>query len=253
MSNDDEFLRLVAVRARALRADDAALEAVARGELAQEAITLTDEWSGEERIALSEACLPFGQAYVDTLVARVRKESSAGARRHVVSGLVRTVKRPPAVIVSLALAAAIALVTATSLRERDDALPEVTLRIRSQNSWRSEAPSDDPRAIQLASPLARFEVLLRPEKAVPTPIRARAYLVLSDRRVVPAVESVTIDVSADGAVRLRGDGSALDQAVALRVVLGRVRGWSDADAFDCARTDPCSVRSARMVHIDINR
>ncbi len=254
MSDDEALLERLAKRARDLRVDDDLLEAMANGERSREPAQLSAEWSERERLELTRAVEPFGDAQVAALVERVGRGAATFVKPRVLPTSPRSwAKRPRAVLGALAMAASIALVATGAFQGGEAALPDMTVSVRSQAQWRGESESKSDHLLHLGAPSARFEVLLRPATPAKDPLSAQAFLVLEPGRVVRAPKELSVEISPEGSVRLQGEGAALKDAIALCIVLRAASQWSDSEALERARTMRPSSSSVGIVEISIDR
>jgi hypothetical protein len=237
---DNEVLAQVRDHLRAERADDAGLVAVARGEAGSEVVIELERRaaSDPELAAAIASSRPLGAEAEARIWARIEAErvalrakvARAGARDAAGSapvaskpreGRVVALARRAAVIAGpLALAAAVTLYVAGRGGGGEGAvLPEYALTAGGDQAMRgSESPSVSATQLRLqAGPEATFELLVRPATAAPARVAAYCFAIGEGE---PNPVEATIEVAAEGSVRIRGPARALAGAREVRVVLG---------------------------------
>lgn len=245
MKENDAALALVRDHLRRERADDAALEAIARGEASDESATLERHATSDQEIAASR---PLGPDVEQAIAARIAPaRPSAKKRASSMAG------RITPLVGGLALAAAVVLyVAAGRPTELPHALlPDYALAASSEQSMRG-APEKAGAVLHLhGRPDAPFEIIARPTSAAGT--RVVAYLFAIGEGEPNPVDA-SVEIAPGGAIRIRGEARALAGARELRLVIG---GANDAiarydDALSRARDGKSDAR-VRVLAVSIVR
>jgi hypothetical protein len=248
---DDDALARIREHVRADRKDDAALEAIARGEAEVEpGAELVERAQGDaEAAAMVEACRPLGDAAVDRVAAAALADRSAprGAATPEPEPKLKPEPapepklkpepepepkskpkpKPKSVVVPFLRRAAIyagpvalaaAVLVFVGLREPAPSgrlLPDYSVVAGSQKEMRG---ADDARpALTLrGDPDAEFEILARPATATGKVV-AFAFAM---GEAEPSPVDANVELAPEGAVRIRGRARALYGAREVRVVLG---------------------------------
>lgn len=236
---EDEVLAQVRDHVRAERADDAALEAVARGEAGTEVVAALEARAGgdEEAAALLAASRPLG----DDVIARIAKNAapapaSAPARAPAPASAPASASAParapapasaPAKVVPLTrrvarfaapLALAAAVVLYLGLREPSPSgalLPAYSVVAGGPKEMRGADDASSTLVLR-GGPDAEFELLARPAT---TTSKVVAY-VFAIGEGEPNPVDAKIEIAPEGAVRVRGRARALEGAREVRIVLG---------------------------------
>jgi hypothetical protein len=154
-----------------------------------------------------------------------------------------------------ALAAAVVLYVGTRGAAEDDgpALPEYTTSARGDQSLRgtpAESPAAAPR-LRTAGKESSFEILLRPSVSAEERMAAWPFTV-SASGDEPTPLLADVEVSKEGAVRIRGKGGALDGAREIRVVLAAARS-AKFDAAAASAREGHGNAHMRVVVVGIDR
>ncbi len=253
MKEDDDALALVRDHVRAERADDAALEAIARGEASEESATLERNAATDQEMAtLLAASRPLGAGVEQAVATRIAKPTAPmkpSARRRA-SWMVG---RITPIVGGLALAAAVVVYVAAG-RPKDvphAMLPDYALAASSDQSMRG-APEKAGAVLHLhGRPDAPFEITARPANAAGT--RVVAYLFAIGEGEPNPIDA-NVEIAGEGAIRIRGQARALDGARELRLVIG---GANDSiarydDALSHARDGKSDAR-VRVLAVSIVR
>jgi len=215
MKEDDDALALVRDLVRRERADDAALEAIARGEANDESAALERHAASDQEVAaLLAASRPLGPDVERAIASRIAPATpSAKKRASSMAG------RITPLVGGLALAAAVVLyVAAGRPTEVPHALlPDYALAASSEQSMRG-APEKAGAVLHLhGRPDAPFEIIARPTSAAGT--RVVAYLFAIGEGEPNPVDA-SVEIAPGGAIRIRGEARALAGARELRLVIG---------------------------------
>lgn len=219
---DNDALARIREHVRAERKDDAALEAIARGEAKGEpGAELMKRSEGDaELAAMVAACQPLGDEAVERIAAAAvagrSARSAEPAEPAEATNVVAFLRRAVLYAGPVALAAAVLLFV--GLREPAPSgilLPDYSVVAGSQREMRG---ADDARsALTLrGGPDAEFEILARPATATGKVV-AFAFAI-GDAE--PSPVDAKVELAPEGAVRIRGRARALDGAREVRVVLG---------------------------------
>ncbi len=258
----DPVLESLRNHVRTQRADDAALESVARGEGA------TAEVVDLERRAVRDPeladMIALSRPLSDDVVSRIEasallslqpltpmsaqrsttsRESleSAFPRRKVVPFM----RRAAPVAGSLAVAAAVLLWTFAGRNEGRSAppLPDYDVSVSAEQAMRGPAPDSSPARLVLRPGDNPFEMIVRPATA--TAVKIAVYAFAMGEREPNPIEA-TIEIAPEGSVRIRGKSRALDGAREVRVVIGDAgmsfKRFDDALARAREGTSDASVR-----------
>lgn len=217
MKEDDVLESLAAVRdhLRAERADDAALEAVARGDLGSDAAADIERRAASDPglAALVAASRPLGAEVEARIAARIRPRASARGGR-----VVALIRRTAPYAAPLAVAAALLVYLG-----RGDAghpsLPEYTVVATSEREMRG-AGEERARLELRGGDDATFEIVARPATTAAAHVAAYVFAIGVSGTGEASPVDARVDVAAEGSVRIRGRARALDGARELRVVLG---------------------------------
>ncbi len=252
MKND--LLGQVRDHLRGERADDAALEAVARGETVAELELRALE--DRELAALVAASRPLGADVEARIAARVTGEAApakAGSKPTAPRPNVVSFARRIGVIAGpLALAAAVLLWV---LAGRNGAtgptlLPGYTVSATSDQTMRGV--TDPPSAaLRLHAGDAPFEIVLRPATTAGAKVVAYAFAIGEGE---PNPIEAKVEIAPEGGIRIRGRAGALVGAREVRIVIGVPTGSIKRfdDALARAR-DARSDASVRVITIPILR
>ena len=231
---------------RAERADDAALEAVSRGEVGSAAVAELERRaeSDADVRAMLEASRPLGDDVLDAIAAKAKLEpakalepvtsralpkvAQAGGNGRVLPFL----RRAAVVVAPFAVAAAVFVYLGRG-GEPGPRLPEYAIVAGGEKEMRG---ADDAPAGVLqvrGGPDAAFEILARPmTSAGGSKVIAYVFAIGEDRASEPNPVDAKIDIAPEGAVRIRGRSKALTGARELRVVVatagGPIKGYEDA-------------------------
>jgi hypothetical protein len=228
----DDVLAQIRDHVRAERSDDAALEAIARGEAKADAVAaLLERADGDaELAAIVAGCEPLDDAAAERIAVAVKPaaaERIAAAVKPAAAARPAEALRAPTKVVPFARRAAIyagpvalaaAVLVFVGLRDPAPSgalLPDYSIVASSQKEMRG---ADDARpALTLrGGPEAEFEILARPATATGKVV-AFAFAVGEGE---PNPVDATVELAPEGAVRIRGRARALDGAREVRVVLG---------------------------------
>lgn len=260
---EEEILAGVRDHVRAERADDAALEAIARGEAGTEAAAELEQRAAvdTEAAALVAASRPLGDDVVSRIAAQVGPKPSA-EKSVAKSTEIPTAARPSAAKITpfrrraVMLAGPVALAACMLLYfgVREPALtgallPDYGVVASSQKEMRG---ADEPRpSLELrGGPDAEFEILARPTTTTGKVV-AFAFAIGDGE---PNPVEAKVEIAPEGAVRIRGRGRALDGAREVRIVLGTA---SDSikryeDALSRARSGKSDAK-VRVLVVPIKR
>jgi hypothetical protein len=215
---------LAAVRdhVRSERADDAALEALARGESdAASVASLEARAEGEAEVrAMIAASKPLGDAAIDRITARVHAKAAkavdAGAKRNT-GNVVAFMRRAAVVVGPLALAAVVVLYAGRGGEKGHALLPDYTFVASGEQTMRGA--NDTAPALRLhGGASATFEITARPATQAGAKVVAYVFAIEADHE--PSAVDASVEVAPEGAIRIRGRARALDGAREVRVVIG---------------------------------
>ncbi len=217
---DNDALALIREHVRAERKDDAALEAIARGEAEGDpGAELVKRAVGDAQLAaMVAACQPLGDEAVTRVAAAAVEERSARSSAATLerTNVVPFVRRAAIYAGPVALAAAVLLFV--GLREPAPSgilLPDYSVVAGNQKEMRG---ADEARAALTlrGGPDAEFEILARPATATGKVV-AFAFA-FGDAEPNPV--DAKVELAPEGAVRVRGRARALDGAREVRIVIG---------------------------------
>ena len=258
MKND--LLGQVRDHLRGERADDAALEAVARGETGTETVAELELRAQDDRevAALVAASRPLGADVEARIAARVTAEAApakAGSRPTAPRPNVVSFARRVGIIAGpLALAAAV-LLWVLAGRNGETArtlLPDYAVSATSDQTMRGVA--DPPSAaLRLHVGDAPFEIVLRPATTAGVKVVAYAFAIAIGEGEPNPIEA-KVEIAPEGGIRIRGRAGALVGAREVRIVIGVPTGAIKRfdDALARAR-DARSDASVRVITIPILR
>lgn len=261
MKDDDvlETLSHIGDHVRRERADDAALEAVARGESASasEAVRALEERAKREpeTAAMVAASRPSGDAAVERVVARVgakanaNAKADANAKANAKGGrLIALVRRASVVVAPLAVAAAVVLYLGRGGGSRE-ALPEYSVVASGEKDTRG-ADEAQARLELRGGEGATFEIVARPGTDAGAHVVAYVFAIGEGE---PNPVDAKVEVAFGGSVRIRGRARALDGAREVRVVLGSTSDFKRfEDALSHAREGKSDAR-VRVLTVPIVR
>lgn len=237
---EDDVLGQVRDHVRSERADDAALEAVARGEVGSEAVAELERRAAEEPevAAMLASSRPLGADVEERIAARVGLRSGRAAVKPAAAArpggpVVRSLARRVAVFAGpLALAAAV-LVWVMAGRNGEPGhalLPDYAVSATSDQTMRGPAADPTPAAgLRLHAGDAPFEIVLRPATRAGTRVVAYAFAIGEGE---PNPIEAKVEIAPEGSIRIRGRARALQGAREVRVVVGTandsIRRFEDA-------------------------
>lgn len=228
---DDDILRGIRDHVRAERADDAALEALARGETGTARIEELERRAAAdpETAAVVAASRPFGPAIEEKIAAHVglapapaKAPAPAPAAAPANERRVLPFLRRAAIYAGpVALAAAVLLYVGLGGigGERHAALPDYAVSASSEKEMRGPGEAGEATAsLQLrGGPDAQFEIVARPSTTAAAKVVAYVFAMGEGE---PNPVDAQLDVAPEGSVRIRGKARALEGAKEIRVVLG---------------------------------
>lgn len=230
-----------------------ALERVASGAAsADELADLETRASSDARLARElEAAKPLGPDTEARIAARLlesapAKKPSAPPSKAVVKEVAKTTsnvvpfrRRLGQLAAPLAVAAALLLYFTTrgpASSELGVDLPTYAVAAAGEKEMRS-APDESTRIVVSNAPAARFELVARPAHAIDGDAKVVAYPFVVRGADVASLDDVKVDVSKDGAVRITGASRELQNATAVRIVVGTTPAIAKFDhALERART-----------------
>ena len=244
---DPDVLAALRDHVRADRADDHALEAVARGEQASSAaLALEARAATEPEVrAMIDASRPLGAAKLDAIADAVRISPAAPAAAKPSGGnVVAFLRRASIVVGPLALAAAIFLVLGRGGDKSSVPLPEYTFVASGEKEMRGDAPPEKAGALRLRdAPDATFEIVARPATAAGGHVVAYVFAVKDGE---PNAVEASVELAPEGSVRIRGRAGQLRGAREVRVVLGTandsIKRYEDALARAREGRSDASIR-----------
>jgi hypothetical protein len=225
MSDDDvrEALSLVRDHVRAERADDAALEALARGdESSPQVVKLVERAANDrEAAALVDASRPLGADAEERIAARLSPKpmvSTSAAAAPKPGRVLAFVRRSAVYVAPLAVAAAV-LVYVGRGDTTHASLPDYSVVATSEKEMRGADPAAAPHTqLELRGGTdAVFELVVRPATSVPVKVVAYVFAIGEGE---PNAVDAKVEVAPEGAVRISGRARALAGAREVRVVLG---------------------------------
>lgn len=266
-SADVGVLALVRDHVREQRADDPALEAIARGDDAAQAAAVRSlreraEQGDDVARAMVDACAPLGSDVLDRIADKVgaparaagpadavgpgaaiatataRKEPPAPAR----SGRVLAFARRAAIVAApLAVAAAVFLLAGSRSTESGGfPLPEFAITASGEKEMRgADAPAASVLHVR-GAPDATFEILARPATSIGG-ARVIAYAFAIGEGEPNPIDA-KVEIAPEGSVRIRGRVRALMGAREVRVVLAGV-GDSGAPSDSIKRYEDALVHA----------
>lgn len=260
---EDDVLARVRDHVRSERADDASLEAVARGETATPAVLELERRSGEdpEVAALLAASRPLGAAGEERIAAHLAPRA-APAKAEPAKVKPRAIAKPNvaffarrAVVVAGPLALAAAVVLWGLAGRKGEAgralLPDYAVSASSDQAMRGPADTAASTRLRLRPGDAPFEILVRPATAAGGKVVAYAFAIGEGE---PNPIEAKVEVAPEGSIRVRGRSRALEGAREVRVVIG-IANESIArfeDALTRAR-DGKSDAFVRVLSVPITR
>jgi hypothetical protein len=258
MKDEDADLSTLGELLRSERRDDAALEAVARGETSSAEVTeLESRAEGDaELAAILAACRPLDEAAVSSIAKRTEAAVKGTAERKVepvatpTTARVMPFRRRLAFVAGpLAVAAAVALFV-SGRGDGTPRLPELTVVASEAQELRGASEPSSRLRIRGGRD-ASFELVVRPATAVAHVV---AYVFARGSGGEPSPVDATVEVAAEGSVRIRGKARALEGARELRIVIGTANG--SIKRFDDALAraiDGTSDASIRVLVVPIDR
>ncbi len=222
MTKDDEALGHLRDHVRAERAHDAALERLARG----------GADAGDVPETMAAASAPLGASFEDAIVAKLTSAKAAPPK----TAPLLFLRRLGPYVGPVALAAAVLLYVSTRGAGTGDdgpVLPDYAASVRGDQTLRAAAAQADSR-LRVTSDASSFEIVVRPATAPSS--RVAAWVFTRDGDEEPAPLQADVDVSPEGAVRIRGTGASLGSARELRVVVAPAGRTKFDDAAARART-----------------
>jgi hypothetical protein len=252
---DDPMSRL-RDHVRAEQADDAALEAVARGEAGTELVAeLERRAAGDAQVAaMVQASRPLGAEaearIAATLVASANAKASANANAKANGRVLAFVRRNAMYVAPFAVAAAaLVYVGRSGSGAGGPALPDYTVVAISEREMRGAA--EPQAALELRGGAdAGFEIVARPATTAATRVVAYVFAVGEGE---PSPVDATIEIAPGGAVKIKGRARALAGAREVRVVLGAPTDFTRyEDALSRAR-DGKSDAHVRVLSVPIVR
>jgi hypothetical protein len=243
---DEQLLERIRDHVRAERADDAALEALARGDEGDAAATdlLRRAESDPEVAAMIEASRPLGdelEAKIAGRIARPAKEENEQENKEQKTSRVVAFRRRAAIVAGpLALAAALVLYVTVGTGPSGPELPSYAVSATGQAAMRgpADAPTDRLRLPAAAgADGARFEIVARPATSVAPGapgapgVPVVAYVFAIGDGEDPSAVDAKVEIAPEGAVRITGTHRALQGARELRVVVaqrGAIAKFDDA-------------------------
>lgn len=261
MKDDDAPDPLSRIRdhVRAERANDAALEAVARGEVDTELVTELERRaaSDEETAAMLAASRPLGAAVEDRIAARLvvdeKTSTSTSATGGVATGgrVIAFVRRNAMYVAPFAVAAAALLYVGRggSSGTGGAALPDYSVVATGEREMRGAA--DEKAVLELRGGAdAGFEIVARPATGAATRVVAYVFAIGDGE---PSAVEAKVDVAPEGAVKIKGRARALEGAREIRIVLGTAADFTRyEDALSHAR-DGRSDGHVRVLSIPVVR
>ena len=258
MKDDDvqDALSLVGDHVRAERADDAALEALARGDESSSAVVALVERAANDReaAAIVDASRPLGAEVEERIAARMSPKPSVDASTAAnpkPGRVLAFVRRNAALVAPLAVAAAV-LVYVGRGDTTHASLPDYSVVATSEKEMRGADLATPPRAqLELRGGTdAVFELVVRPATSVPVKVVAYVFAIGDGE---PNAVDAKVEVAPEGAVRINGRARALEGAREVRVVLGPASDFKRyEDALSRAR-DGKSDGQVRVLVVPIVR
>jgi len=240
MSEDDDILARLRAHVREERKDDSDFERVARGDA---------DPRGDGSL---EAARPLDVAAASRIAAKVAAlngttSSARGAR------VVPLRRKLVAWGGPVALAAAVVLFVAAR-REGEDAtapeLPTYGLTARGEQEMRGDPERGAKLRLGRAAASA-YEIVMRPSAAVPDARIVAWAFAMEDRG--PTQLDARIEISSDGAVRIRGDAKELRGAREIRVLIGTPESIGTYDEALSRITNLRNDVHARLLVVAIER
>lgn len=243
---DEEVLALLGRSVREEQAHDTALVDVARG--ARAPASVGEEPREEDVRAMAEASRPLGEAFEAKVAARAVAALAPAEQPRPRSLALRRVARYAG---PLALAAAVLVyVGARRGPDGEPTLPDYAVTARGDQTMRGDEPVRDAR-LRVAGDASTFEIVLRPAVVASGRIEAWVFTV-AEPAGEPAPLAADVEVSPQGAVRIRGRGAALANARDVRVVLAPEGAAKLAAAASRARSGTSDAR-VRVVVVPVER
>jgi hypothetical protein len=246
----EELLERVGEHVRTEQEHDRLLERAARGEASSEELAELERASRHDaELALElEGSRPLEPAVADRIAARVL------ASRPRVLPMRRVWPRVSVLLGPLAVAAAVAVyLGARPSQDGDDgpALPPYSVVATGEQAMRG--PAEPTARLRVSGqPSARFEVVLRPATAPAARVVAYAFVVEDGGSAVTPLDA-TVEVSAEGAVRITGTARSLEGTRELRVVVGAPAAIGSFDgAAERAKT-MSGAKGASVFAVPIDR
>lgn len=125
------------------------------------------------------------------------------------------------------------------------ALPSYTLAALGDPATRG-APSAPVARLRTKGKGSRFELLVRPEVAAPGKVAAWVFT-LAEGSEEPTPLAANVEVSPDGAVRIRGAGEDLHRVREIRIVLAPATSGTKFDAADARARSGASDGKIRVL------
>lgn len=238
MTKDDEALGRLRDHVRDDRTHDAALERIARGE----------GDAGDVPEEMAKASAPLGAAFEDAVVAKLAPTKAKPATVAKVTFL----RRIGPYVGPLALAAAVLLYLTTrgaGSGEDGPVLPDYAASVRGDQTLRAAAAKTDG-PLRVTSDASSFEIVVRPQTAPSSRVAAWVFTRAPDEEPTPL--QAEVDVSPEGAVRIRGTGASLGRARELRIVVAPAGRTKFDDAAARART-AATDEHVRVLVVPIER
>ncbi|MBX3186832.1 MAG: hypothetical protein KF819_07450 [Labilithrix sp.] len=251
--NEDELLQRIREHVRDDRADDAALEAVARGDDADPAAAALSRRAKDdaEIAALIDASRPSA-GLEDAIVARVGGAKSAkneekGEKK---AGRVVAFRRRAALLAGpLALAAALVLYVTVGSGPSGPELPAYAVSAAGQAAMRG--PGDASERLKLTSNEGRFEIVARPATAAG--VKVVAWVFAIGETPTPDAVDAKVETAAEGSVRITGSARALRGARELRIVIAEAGVLAKFDEALARATENRSDARVRVLSVPIDR
>ena len=255
---EDDVLAQIRDHVRRERADDASLEAVARGETRTPPVAELERRAGTDpqAAALLAASRPLGAAVEERIAARVVLEAEPAKVEPKASAKPKVVpfaRRLAVVAGPLALAAAV-LIWVLAGRNGETAralLPDYAVSASSDQAMRGPGDTAPSTGLRLHAGDAPFEIVVRPATSAGRKVVAYAFAIGEGE---PNPIDAKVEIAPEGSIRIRGRARALDGAREVRVVIGVANESITRfeDALTRAR-DGKSDASVRVLAVPITR
>lgn len=246
----DDLLARLGKHVREEQRHDTLLERVARGEAVDTELAALDESGADPTfVAQLQIAKPLGAVVVDRIAARVTSLRTEQRREPVsaVVQLVRWTKRRGAPVVgALTFAAGLLIYLGYFGHSLDSGstLPAYVTQASGEQTQRGPSIEAPARIRVGRSADARFEIVLRPAVASRAAIVAHAFVMAGG---TPRALDATVEVSAEGAVRVAGAARVLERADEVRVVVA----VKDAVTRDAATARAAAGKSDPRMHVAI--